>query len=588
MRHLFLFRAILTLRTAASMLFVLVLLAGSVAPVVTGTTRQLPAFQGKLAEPTTPITVSLSIDRYPPIGQPADLTCTMTSVFDAPGVAAQIELPANARLLKGDVQWNGDLLAGQIVQFGATIVFESEGDSAIFCRALRIIDKQNTWGDLSAVYLSIGTTESRNGFAPVPRAERDVLGEAETAGDGQVINTAAAYPAPVRDAATSEPPSVEPGNTLESVQPHAELPQGNLTITGRWRYYGRTGTIDAEQMIVEIVRGDNSNHLAWCYTGTDGYYTCGPFTNPGGVGVRSRYLSYANFNPYNDILVTINPNNGTVGNTDNAYAFATSVQIFTDGTHDIGAWTTGTSNDNRRAFWIVGDLIKEWKYIYFQTGSSQSPQETSGQGTVEWKIDSTDGAYYSRAGNIHLKGEDPLSDTVVGHEYGHNMMWTIYGAWMPTTYCPSPHYIQQTSHVNCAWTEGWANFITIATNNDPVYRWASGSSLNLETPTWPTSGWDDGDDVEGRVAGALWDMLDSVNEGDDQYSEGNLVDIWDTIYHQNDSNFSEYRAVTPIPAPGRSCPSTKAPSIIVAARPTMTSRMPSFSLVVLPPTRTPT
>ncbi len=533
--------AVRTCRTIAVVCLALILMLSSAVSVVKSAVNDRQPSEN-LAEPATPITVSLTINQSPLLGQPADLTCTVSSAVDAPGVTAQLELPTAAHLLKGEARWSGDLSAGQSVQFSATIVFEAGGDAAIFCRALRIIDEQNVWGDLAAVYVSIGTTESHSGFAPISREERDALGEVEAIGDGQVIGTATAYPAPIHNDPAGEPPGVEPHADAESLPPSSEPPTGDLTITGRWRFYGREDTVESEQMVVEIVRGDNSGHLAWCYTGSDGYYTCGPFTNPGGVGVRSRYLSYTSFNPYGDILVTINPNSGTVGNTDNAYAFTTSVQVFSDGTHDIGVWNTGSSNDNRRAYWVTDDLIKEWKYIYFSTGSTQSPQETSGQGTAEWKIDSTDGAYYSRGGNIHLKGEDPLSNTVVGHEYGHNMMWNIYGAWMPTTYCPSPHYVQLTSHVNCAWTEGWANFITLAANNDPVYRWASGGSLNLETPTWTSSGWDDGDDVEGRVAGALWDILDSVNEGDDQYSAGDLADIWDAIYHQTDSNFSEYWA----------------------------------------------
>jgi len=310
-------------------------------------------------------------------------------------------------------------------------------------------------------------------------------------------------------------------------------------VTGRWSYYDRDDVFTgAREMLVELVQGDNGAHLAWCYTDLDGYYSC-TGTNPGGVGVRTRIISYTSYNPNPDRLVVVNPDWGTSNSVNNAFSMRTGVTVFSDGTHDIGSWYILNDNNYERAFWIERDLIDAWRYVFFGTGSTQSPQETTGPTTVEWKIDSTDGTYYSRGGNIHLKGADPLSDTVVNHEYGHNIMWTIYGAWMPTTNCPSPHYVNGTSHVNCAWTEGWANFITIAVNNDPVYRWSSGSSINLETPTWGSSTWDDGDDVEGRVAGALWDILDSANEGFDLYTD-NIGNIWDTIYHQTDSNFSLY------------------------------------------------
>lgn len=497
-----------------------------------------------LVEPATPIQVEIQIDRLARLGETATLTCAVSTAYDAPGTRAAIELPANAELVSGALDWQGDLRAGQPQTLAATVVFKSGGDTAIRCRALRLTEELDTWGDLDAIYLSVGELETREGFSPVSPEEHDMLGEMETPGQGSVVSELAAYPAPpAGEGPENAPPAVDAHQKgAEPAVNPVDAPLGNLTITGRWRFYNRDGALDSEQMIVEIVRGDNSNHLAWCYTDAAGYYTCGPFTNPGGAGVRSRYLSYTNFNPYNDILVTVNPDSGTTGNTANAFAFTTSVQSFSDGTHDIGGWNTTSTNNNRRAWWITNDLIRVWKYIWFQTGSSQSPQETSGQSTVQWKIDSTDGTYYSRGGNIHLDGDDPLSKTVVGHEYGHNMMWNIYGAWMPTTYCPSPHYIQYASHVNCAWTEGWANFITIAVNNEPVYYWSSGSTLNLETPSWTTSNWDDGDDVEGRVAGGMWDILDAANDGDDTYSDGSLVDIWDTIYHQNDTNYSEYWA----------------------------------------------
>jgi hypothetical protein len=250
--------------------------------------------------------------------------------------------------------------------------------------------------------------------------------------------------------------------------------------------------------------------------------------------------SYTNYNPYGDVLVVVNPDWGTSSSVDNAFGTQTGVSVFSDGTHDIGSWVSTNGSTYERAYWVQRDLSDTWRYIWFGTGSTQSPQETSGPSTVEWKIDSTHGDHYHRGGNIQLTGAGPLSSTLVGHEYGHNIMYTVYGNWMPTTYCPSPHYVQLSSHVNCAWTEGWANFLPLAVNNEPVYYWASGSSLNLENPTWGTSGWDEGDDVEGRVAGALWDILDTNNEGDDQYSDGGVVNIWDTLYHQNDNNFSQY------------------------------------------------
>lgn len=492
--------------------------------------------------PATPIRAEIAIDTLAGVGQPVRVSCTVESLFDAPGVLVTLELPDNARAETGETGWIRSLAAGDRVSLDADVVFTSAGETSLFCRALYVRGPRSSWGDLAELHLTVGEERSELGFRPVPAERRDVTGVLEPGGEGEgelVAPARAAYPAP--PPAPEPPGATEPelvaGDPAEREAP--ETPAGDLTITGRWRFVNRDGVSDSEQMLVEIVRGDNGSHLAWCFTDAAGYYTCGPFTNPGVVGVRSRFLSYTSFNPNPDVLVAVNPDVGTAGTTANAYAFVTPIQTFADGSHDIGAWLVPGDNNNRRAYWIVADLIETWKYVYFAVGLGQ----TNGPCTVQWKISSTDGTYYDWAGNVHLDGSDPLSDTVVAHEYGHNGMWTNYGGYLPPNDCPSPHYIELAGGPTCAWVEGWADFLPMAVNNDPFYRWDSGGELNLETPSWTTPVWEDGDQVEGRVAGALWDILDAANDGDDQYSDPNGLDaLWDTYYNQNDTAFVFYWA----------------------------------------------
>jgi hypothetical protein len=90
-----------------------------------------------------------------------------------------------------------------------------------------------------------------------------------------------------------------------------------------------------------------------------------------------------------------------------------------------------------------------------------------------------------------------------------------------------------------AWTEGWADFFPLVVFNDPVLTYVNHWSVDLETHTWGTAGWDNGDDVEGRVAGALWDIFDSANDGHDVFHDG-FLNIWDVIQAQTDDTFSEF------------------------------------------------
>lgn len=459
---------------------------------------------------STPITVQLSIDHLPIVGEPVTISCEVTSILDAPNTKAQLELPHDTHVLDGSLIWEGDLSAGDVISFSATILFDSSGNKSIFCRALRVIDEDNVWGDLSPLYLSIGDIESAEGFSPIPPEEGDIA-ELISPGDGQIINDS-------------------PGSSAPACS-------GDLTITGRFQFYDRNDNLASEQLGVQIVYDGTVNQFAYCVTDIDGYFTCGPFPH-GCDNFQARLLTYTNFAPYNDKLVVINPDLPTPVWGYNIYGFKTDPFSFEDGTHDIGTWVVPNNSNNELAFWIISDLIKAWKYVWFNTGSSQSPQETAGPATVEWKIDSIHGDHYHPGGNIHLTGNAALSASIVLHEYGHNVMYNVYG--LIPGWCPDPHYINLSSNVQCAWTEGWANFFAIAVNNDPVFRWASGASENLETPTWGTPGWQEGVTVEGRVAGALWDMLDSVNDGYDQYSEGSIINIWDTFYHEFVDRFSEY------------------------------------------------
>jgi hypothetical protein len=498
---------------------------------------------------SSPIQAYISIDIYPPIGSPATVTCEISSAVNASLASAQIELPPNTKILNGDLDWEGSLLAGESQVFSAVILFEEPGDKAIFCRAQHVLDSENSYGDLAELYLSIGEDAGQIGYASIEAAGFTELGVPHQLGDGILLDEVNVPTLPASNNQSAEPipnlTSLPDGDdSRDHNDPSVEAPIGMLTVKGHWAFIDRDNNYtSAIESLVEVVRGDNGKHLDWCYTDHRGLYSCGPFPNPGSAGVRTILHTFTRYNPHGDVLAVVNPHWGAnPNNLGNLYRVRTGVTVFSDGTHDIGAWFVTDGSSFERAFWAHNDLLRVWRYIFFQTGINQNPPETAGPATVEWAIDSTDGTYYVRGKNIHLTGADPLSNTVVGHEYGHNIMFTVYGDRMPVTHCPRPHYINLASHINCAWTEGWANFLPLVVNNDPVYRWSSGNSINLENPTWNSIGWDNGDDVEGRVAGALWDIFDSRNEGDDLYTTRNIVAIWDTLYHQNDDNFAEFWA----------------------------------------------
>jgi hypothetical protein len=122
-------------------------------------------------------------------------------------------------------------------------------------------------------------------------------------------------------------------------------------------------------------------------------------------------------------------------------------------------------------------------------------------------------------------------------------MNSLYGYIPPTM---EEHSINLRSDSTTAWAEGWANFYPLIVFNDPIFTWSNGThyaNINLETPHWCSSGWDDGDEVEGRVAGALWDIYDSQNDNApwyyDSFSDG-FQRIWNIMHTTPCDTFHEF------------------------------------------------
>jgi hypothetical protein len=569
-------------KTLWSALPVMILLAAAPAGFFSPTLADdpLPAAvgRGSTGDVTTPLHAVVSIDALATVGKNATVTCEVSSDLDATGVTAQIELPGNVKVVRGRLGWRGDLTAKGRSSFRVTIQLEAGGDTAIYCRAQRILDEKNSWGDLAALYLSVGSSETHVGFAP---GERIHGGAMKSPGTGVVIHVAGASPpgplsanvepppahAPLVPADRREAPALDdppldqkpgappqqpgwgnfrpvplaeggPEETEQSTAGSELVPQGNLTVTGNWAYFDRNDNyVGAMEFLVELVRGDNYGHLAWCFTDLGGNYSCGPVTNPGGVGVRSILHSWSNYNPNPDTLAVVNPDWGTTNAIGNTFSTQTGVVVFADGTHDIGAWFVFNNDTYERAYWTQRDLNDTWRYILFNGGGG-----VAGPTTVQWKLSSTDGTYYNPGGNVHLAGVDPLSPlgVVAKHEYGHNIMYNIYGNYMPPNPNCNPHTIQAALSAGCGWTEGWTEFLTSAVNNSPTFYWPSGDSLDLESPTWGTFGWDNGDWPEGRVAGALWDIFDANNDGDDTYADGVFANLWEVSYNANDNTMGDF------------------------------------------------
>ena len=325
------------------------------------------------------------------------------------------------------------------------------------------------------------------------------------------------------------------GAYVDDIELEAEVP-GELAITGKyWCWISEntfTGGVRADVSAPRVwatvrIYDGNDNFLGSGLTETDGRFSI-TVTNPGATGFYVQTLPSSSA-----CHVTKEDGSDYIGQSSMFYPLPS------DTTYDIGEHQV-YDHPHYKGAWRIYETIANdaydrgaWDFLV-----NEGPGYTPPEVTVRFPAD---GTYYSTGSHeIHIEFESHTKALdVVQHEYGHFVMHMVYNLYWPITQCPSPHFINRFSHPNCAWTEGWANFLPLAVQNEPNFEWGNGDDENLETKTWGSPGWDDGDGVEGRVAGALYDIYDSTNDGFDTFTDG-FLNIWDVVYHQTDDNFAEF------------------------------------------------
>ncbi len=313
----------------------------------------------------------------------------------------------------------------------------------------------------------------------------------------------------------------------------------NVTIYGTVYYPGRNFNPNlnnyslAQNLLIAVYNQDSTgNHLMGAaYTNTNGYFQFLPMENWDYVDSRRLYLYFTLTPDYFDSSNAerrVAHANVTFDN----WVLSTSPSFAPDGDYNISLNVT----TDYQILWIFDDLGKAWKYVYnndnqydpksvtavwepnmpcFPVQPPQFLQVNCGSFTYGGPIAPHFIFISDSVGNIN-------SMDVAIHETGHMYMVNANGYWY---FGCLTHYMFITSDVHCAWSEGWADFFPLAVNGDQCYNRGPNSCqgtadtdyYNLEAHSradnQPLE-----DTVEGRVAGALYDLYDSNNEGFDRIS----------------------------------------------------------------------
>lgn len=189
-------------------------------------------------------------------------------------------------------------------------------------------------------------------------------------------------------------------------------------------------------------------------------------------------------------------------------------------THVPDNWAT------QPAMWIFEDILRAYEYMLLNTGVDPGAVAARWEKDQNYLFPCPDSCFYAGPGGPYIFIEDDWTSSgdIVVHEVGHHYLYNMTGGWLwNNPYCYE-HYMFREEDADCAWSEGWADFLPLVVNGDPCYDFDTGpcsgepeerhynlESHNLYDPPPPPSS-DRGDLVEGRVAGALYDLFDTANE----------------------------------------------------------------------------
>ena len=363
-------------------------------------------------------------------------------------------------------------------------------------------------GARDSAFLTVGTTASRPGIE---------VREASAAASADRPGTAA-FPGDARPAG------------------EAAATAGTACATGSWNYVDHTGvrrtSANARVQVWDTDPKGPADLLATGLTAADGgFQLCFDNTDEDGTGQDVS----VHFRTENDHWKIQNPR------TRKAYAFVTPTRANVGATVDVGAFQPAAP-ELMRAVEAFDTVNAAWNWL--PSGTCWDPNDgTCRPGTINWAPDSTTCCWYNlRENTVYLDAVSPDLHNLVLHEWGHYMMDDLYEDAFPDAPNCSPHYLHRASSEGCAWTEGWATWFGDTVLNDPAFRWADGRVLDLESPTWGSTppAWENGDTVEGRVMGSMWDLADPTNEPGDTCSEDPKGPLWNTSVNHVTGTFRQF------------------------------------------------
>ena len=308
---------------------------------------------------------------------------------------------------------------------------------------------------------------------------------------------------------------------------------GQVTAYGYFTYANEYGTIVPAPLALTYLydqgtMGIDTLVAGPIYTDQNGYFQFPPITN-WNYNENRRLNLYVVWQARTfDSLTATHQVRNLAGNL--YQYFGVPVMSVADGSVDLSGQIPGNYPDVR-ALWIWRNLRRTWEYVYSYGGATFGSADP-GSVIATWQNNVNSiiwpncphSCFYSGGQYIFIANDQAYSRDIVVHEIAHHYVWNSTG-WNPPVVLDHPVWGVTNSSV--AWSEGWADFFVLPVNGNACFNWDSSTSCpNSGDPVngvnfeWHnrSDGLPLGDAVEGRVAGGLYDLLDTTNDGYDNVS----------------------------------------------------------------------
>ncbi|RXZ49122.1 hypothetical protein ESP57_09260 [Agromyces fucosus] len=452
------------------------------------------------------VTAAVALDRVPGLGETATVTVQLDTEVPIDDAQLAVRLPAGLRIVtdgfSAPTERGLDTVATQdlaLDESGRTVTFEVIADVAGPAQIqVDVVDTAQPAEERSAhasTELTIGRTaaESAPGAAGTSSTTHGKNGDADT-----------------KRSATEKPKVGEVTAASDAI-----CAVGDLDIadwTGDWRAARRVAVAVLGQTTPDAPAATLATGLTDAEDGS--YELC--FTSPA-PELASLSVEFTTRNAWWEI-------DDMTGATSYTTRSAPVTDVAAGTVQDFG--TSVPSALHMRAF----NAFDIHNALYELRGSGTdcwTAEQTTDCEKLKarWAPGNTDGGYYQTAANVRsVYLTDAMPDTLhtVVHEAGHNFQHLLYNWRWPTGDCPSPHSLHRVTGAMCAWTEGFANAVTGYAMGDGRYYYNTTDWMDLMqtglqdttiAPARPNP--DNGEHVEGRVAGAmisLWRELDGGPE----------------------------------------------------------------------------